>query len=646
MAKEKKSVTIQLVDIFPDNPEKERVDFGYTDYAKTIAGIIANPKNETPLVIGVYGAWGSGKTTLMLEVQRLLQSELIVLPNNKVETPPFADTPYTKEKSRKMKTVWFQAWKYKGEDEILTALINEIVRTMKSDSWWAGAKAELEKTITANKDSSLLSRVLNTILGSDILSDLKTSNFKDKAGFYDKFLEIFDRLVWCYLTRTGFSLTEKLEFDSKKAVLAVFIDDLDRCPKEKILPVLETIKLFLDHRCCVFIIGAARDIIEAAIGQQYQKEAGKFMEKIIQVGFDLPPIPEPDLQGWLGNMAIENRDKIIAMLPVLAPAFEQNPRRFKRFLNDLNLTFGIFKNKNLTIDLTSIFHLKLIEYLYPNLAAEIKGNPEHFFSLQEYMKKAAASVADKKFAEISEDVLRDIPQHWYVYVRDSMLRKIFAELKCTIEELRHWGTYSAIFRGDTGVKPLEKSKGVDDFDVWVKIPAGDFLYQDKQTLKIEKAFEIGIYPVTNAQFARFIAANGYRDESCWSQEGWQWQKGSGKNKPYNWEKEDYNQSDYPVIGICWYEAEAYCNWLTRSQKDGHTYRLPKEEEWERAACSTDGQAYPWGNDWDKEKCNSSEAKIDHPTTVTRYPEGRSPAGCYDMAGHVWEWTTSKFDEKT
>jgi iron(II)-dependent oxidoreductase len=95
--------------------------------------------------------------------------------------------------------------------------------------------------------------------------------------------------------------------------------------------------------------------------------------------------------------------------------------------------------------------------------------------------------------------------------------------------------------------------------------------------------------------------------------------------------------------VTWHGATGYCKW--RSKKEGITYCLPTEEEWEKATRGTDGRRYPWGDEFDKAKCNTSESGIGTTTLVNKYQDGASPYGCYDMAGNVWEWTNSWYNEE-
>lgn len=106
-----------------------------------------------------------------------------------------------------------------------------------------------------------------------------------------------------------------------------------------------------------------------------------------------------------------------------------------------------------------------------------------------------------------------------------------------------------------------------------------------------------------------------------------------------------NKKDHPVVIVSWNDAIAYCQWLNKLLKAelpaGLVLRLPIEAEWEKAARGTNGKEYPWGNQFDKNKCNTSEGGKDDTTPVGAYsPQGDSPYGCADMSGNVWEWTHS------
>jgi formylglycine-generating enzyme required for sulfatase activity len=154
-------------------------------------------------------------------------------------------------------------------------------------------------------------------------------------------------------------------------------------------------------------------------------------------------------------------------------------------------------------------------------------------------------------------------------------------------------------------------------------------------------YGIGKYPVTNAEFMQFVDAGGYEEKDLWTKAGWAAKQVNGWSQPRLWADSRFNQPNYPVVGLSWYECLAYCNWKKAATR--LPFRLPSEAEWEKAARgSRDARKYPWGDKFDPSRLNSDEGDqtVRSTTPVGIYPTGVSPFECMDMAGNVWEWTRS------
>jgi len=169
------------------------------------------------------------------------------------------------------------------------------------------------------------------------------------------------------------------------------------------------------------------------------------------------------------------------------------------------------------------------------------------------------------------------------------------------------------------------SKGRDDepvtnpIDPYVRSSKDAPVAEQPQREVNVSAYGIGLYPVTNAQYAAFITALNRRPPAHWI---------DGAPLP--------GLEHHPVVNVTWGDAAAYCLWL--SDITGKTYRLPSEAQWEKAARGTDGRLFPWGNRWDRHRCNTLENGERQTTPVGSYsPDGDSFYGCADMAGNVWEW---------
>ena len=133
-------------------------------------------------------------------------------------------------------------------------------------------------------------------------------------------------------------------------------------------------------------------------------------------------------------------------------------------------------------------------------------------------------------------------------------------------------------------------------------------------------FEIAKYPVTNIEYSRFIEATGHAAPSSWKEGTF-----------------PRDEASHPVAHVTKKDAEAYCTWL--SHTTGKRYRLPTEWEWEWAAAGPYGWKYPWGDQFDKERCNSKESGVEGTTPVGSYVTGNSLCGVSDMSGNVWEITS-------
>jgi len=216
-----------------------------------------------------------------------------------------------------------------------------------------------------------------------------------------------------------------------------------------------------------------------------------------------------------------------------------------------------------------------------------------------------------------------------------------------------------------------------DLDTTVLVPGGPFTmgsregdegaYEDEypqHTAEVEDFF-IGKYPVTNGQYRLFIEAGGYDERRYWTKTGWDWRTGvrepdlsmigdeelrgsyavwlaqrppGKRDYPFWWDDPTWNLPNHPVVGVSWFEALAYCNWL--GEITGRSCRLPTEAEWEKAARGTDGRIYPWGSEWAEDRANTSEAGVGRTTAVGAFPAGASTYGILDMSGNVWEWCSS------
>jgi formylglycine-generating enzyme required for sulfatase activity len=185
--------------------------------------------------------------------------------------------------------------------------------------------------------------------------------------------------------------------------------------------------------------------------------------------------------------------------------------------------------------------------------------------------------------------------------------------------------------------------GLPDID-WRRVPADSEVVgetaPERQRPSISRDYRISRYPITNAQFSAFVKDRGYEKRELWTEEGWAW-KG---DRPAPLSTDSYKgMQNHPVVNISWYEAVAFCNWL--SERFDYNISLPTEMQWERAARGESEQLFPWGdNPVDADLANHRTGKYapDSTSAVGIFPKGLSPHKILDMSGNVWEWCRTKW----
>ncbi len=184
-----------------------------------------------------------------------------------------------------------------------------------------------------------------------------------------------------------------------------------------------------------------------------------------------------------------------------------------------------------------------------------------------------------------------------------------------------------------------------DLKEFVEIKGGEYKFGDNMV--IIDPFEIGKYPVTNGWYGEFMADGGYDKPEYWSGEGRKWLKHSGAKKPEYWDKRRLKCPSSPVVGVSWYEADAFTRWLSLVRDDGRAYRLHTEIEWEAVAAGfSEKREYPWrGGGWNKTLCNSGQLDVRRTSPVGIFKGGNTPDGISDLAGNVWEWTCSDYKSR-
>lgn len=354
-----------LVDDFETEPTKNFDSLGFT-----VSNII---RSSSPhFTVGIYGEWGTGKTTLMKTIERNLKDEGIY------------------ENEQKIQTVWYNAWKHEREDGLAaTSLLKTMAYGMENHNKFDSVSKTIMKGI------GIVSR---DVMPNITFDTIKTGGTEVEAEHAKK-MELVNKLQRDSIYYDGLKDIEK-QMDIVRQTagsdyrVVVFIDDLDRCSPIKALEVLESINLFLGIEGFVFVIGMSHQTASTLITQAYHTTGLKgddYIKKIIQIPIKIPNWNQqsilelintkivPNLTGEYSNFLLENTD-------VVAQVVGSNPRQLKRFVNNVIIAFESFSRRegSSKISLNEIYLIQILKTEWPKFYEEFQ-NTKKFRDIIKWM---------------------------------------------------------------------------------------------------------------------------------------------------------------------------------------------------------------------------------------------------------------------
>lgn len=300
---------------------------GFEIYAQVLGDAAVG--TDGPFVIGIFGEWGTGKTSLMKLMDKYLRKQY----------------PGTI-------TVWFNAWRFEKEEHPIVPLIATVIRELERN---AGVLQKLGKT-----GKSLINSLRAVAYGFSAKSKVSMPGFaefeaafvaKDMIDRADKFSS--DPLLDKSLYYDAFELLSKVKM-GEKAKIVILIDDLDRCFPDMAIKLLESIKLVFGQHGFVFVLGVARSVIEGYLKHRYEIEYGlsgfeghSYLDKIVQLPFYIPShVARMDkfIDSLLEKIEPENKQVLKEILPVVSTVSASNPRTTIRFINNIIIDWSISKS--------------------------------------------------------------------------------------------------------------------------------------------------------------------------------------------------------------------------------------------------------------------------------------------------------------
>jgi hypothetical protein len=303
---------------------------GFEYYASALADVIRASKPQ--FAVGIFGGWGSGKTTLMQAIRQGLDQD------------------------ERVATVWFNAWRYEQESHLIVPLLDVVQEALQARSaTTSGEQHDRWKRLAGSVSRAAKAILRGTTLTTSVLGFGVELDLGGIAEGYktDDLNDTGPATVSLYHGAFTLLRTAMREFAAHgQGRIVVFVDDLDRCMPHNALSVLESMKLFFDLEGFIFVVGLDRAIIERAVSLKYGLEptpggptisGSEYLKKVFQVPFTLPRIAAAQLSGYLdrtvvnGNLSQDQQEdfdsNVRRHLQYVSGAETINPREIKRLIN-------------------------------------------------------------------------------------------------------------------------------------------------------------------------------------------------------------------------------------------------------------------------------------------------------------------------
>ncbi len=353
------------------------------DYVQALAEMVRTC--NTPMVIGLYGRWGYGKTSIM----KLVENEL--------------------EKDSGIKKIWFDPWRCQFDEHPALGLLHAMFDQLDLEGEQRkSAKKILETIGLALGDMAIRSVTPLTIGGiKKYFEQYESKNFEvrnARAQLEKKFKDIIAE------ARKDLGASGRLVF---------FIDDLDRCLPESMVKVLEALKLYLNVEGCVYLLGADKKTVQAAIKYRFEGMAGDneadsidYLDKIVQLPFDIPPMREDVVESYIDELLKEHAFASSDCARLMKQGLDGNPRTITRFINTLTLNHLIAEKKIAKehYQVKILIFLLMLKMQLPDLHDDIVDDSGNFFNLRTEPEAMKDLLATRFGRKTLKDVLELLPK--------------------------------------------------------------------------------------------------------------------------------------------------------------------------------------------------------------------------------------------